>query len=243
MALQIGRAISNGVRRSLSPVGIVLIVLTAVYVLLFSSSVNTIIANQLPPDVQQQAQIGLTLPLSSVGAGVVGLAALVFGMVLYIAAARAFTRTGPDRGSVTGSLFTRRIGRALVSAVGANIVIGIATFIGFLLLVIPGIFLMVSFAFGLFVIAVEDARLMASLRRSWDIARENRWRLAGLLLLVGVVTGLISSLGSVVSFVSPTAGQVVSLLVTTPLVVVNYAIIADAYLQLRDGGSGVLDQE
>jgi hypothetical protein len=46
-----------------------------------------------------------------------------------------------------------------------------------------------------------------------------------------------------VSFVSPTAGQVVSLLVTTPLVVVNYAIIADAYLQLRDGESGGIDQE
>ncbi|MFC7020845.1 MULTISPECIES: hypothetical protein [Haloarcula] len=241
MALQIGRAISNGVRRSLSPVGIALMALTAVYVLLFTSSVNTIVADQLPPGVQQQGQIGLTLPLPSAVAGALAFAAIVFGMVIYIAAARAFTREGPDSGTVTGSLFTRRIGRALLSAVGANIVISIATFIGFLLLVIPGIFLMVSFAFALFVIAVEDARLVASLRRSWGIARGNRWRLAALLLVVGVVTGLISSLGSLASFVSPTLGQLVSLVVTTPLVIVSFAIIAEAYLQLRDEESGVLE--
>ena len=241
MALQIGRAISNGVRRSLSPVGIVLMALTAVYVLLFTSSVNTIVANQLPPEVQQQGQIGLTLPLPGAVAGVLALAAIVFGMVIYIGAARAFTREGPDSGTVIGSLFTRRIGRALLSAVSANIVIGIATFIGFLLLVIPGIFLMVSFAFALFVIAVEDARFVASLRRSWGIARGNRWRLAGLLLLVGVVTGLISSLGSLASLVSPTFGQLVSLVVTTPLVIVSFAIIAEAYLQLRDEESGVVE--
>ncbi|WP_276413126.1 hypothetical protein [Haloarcula halobia] len=241
MALQLGRAISNGIRRSLSPVGIALMALTALYVGLFTSSVNTIVANQLPPAAQQEAQIGVTLPLPSAVAGVLVLVALLLGMIIYIAAARAFTREGPDSGAVTGSLFTRRIGRALLSAVGANVVVGIATLVGFVLLVLPGIFLMVSFAFVLFAVAVEDARLVTSLRRSWDIARGNRLRLAALLLLVGVVTGVLSSLGSLASFVSPTLGQIVSLLVTAPLAIIGYGIVADAYLQLRDDQSGVAE--
>ena len=238
MALQIGRAISNGIRRSVSPVGIALMVLTFFYVGIFTSSVNTIIAGALPPEIRQEAQIGLTLPLSSVVAAGLALASLLFGMAIYIAAARALTRQGSDSGTVTGSLFTRRIGRALLTAVGANIVIGIATFIGFVLLVIPGIFLMVSFVFVVFAIAVEDRRLIDSLRRSWALSRGNRWRLAGLLLLVGVVTGLVSSIGSLVSFVSPGIGQLVTFLVTAPLAILGYGIIADAYLQIRDEQSG-----
>ena len=240
MALQIGRAISGGVHRSLSPVGIVLMGLTALYVGIFTSSVNTVVVRLLPPEVQSQSQVGLSLPVSSAVAGVLALGALLFGMVIYIAAARAFTREGTERGTVTGSLFTRRIGRALLTAVGVNLVVGIATVVGFVLLVIPGIFLVISFAFVVFAIAVEDARLLESLRRSWALARGNRWRLAALVLLVGVVSALVSSLGSLASIVDPAAGQVVSLLVTAPLAVVNYAIIADAFLQVReqqaDGG-------
>lgn len=234
MALQIGRAISNGARRSLSPVGIALMILTFLYVGIFTSSVNTLVVRALPPAVQQESQLGLTLPLSSAVAAALALAALVFGMAIYIAAARAFTRQGADSGTVTGSLFSRRIGRALLTAVGANLVVGIATFVGFVLLVVPGIFLMVSFAFVVFAIAVEDRRLVGSLRRSWALARGNRWRLAGLLLLVGVVTGLLSSLGSLASLVSPTVGQLVTLLVTAPLAIFGYGVIADAYLQIRD---------
>ncbi|WP_312621453.1 hypothetical protein [Haloarcula sp. 1CSR25-25] len=241
MALQIGRAISNGIRRSVSPVGIALMVLTFLYVGIFTSSVNTIVAGALPPEIRQEAQIGLTLPLSSVVAAGLTLASLLFGMAIYIAAARALTRQGSDSGTVTGSLFTRRIGRALLTAVGANIVIGIATFIGFVLLVIPGIFLMVSFAFVVFAIAVEDRRLIDSLRRSWALSRGNRWRLAGLLLLVGVVTGLVSSIGSLASFVSPGIGQLVTFLVTAPLTILGYGIIADAYLQIRDEQSGGIE--
>jgi hypothetical protein len=74
---------------------------------------------------------------------VLAITALVVNVVIYIAAARAFTRQGPDSGRFTGSLFTRRIGRAYLTAVGSNIVVSIATIIGFVLLVIPGISLAV----------------------------------------------------------------------------------------------------
>jgi hypothetical protein len=205
--------------------------LTALYVGVFTSSVNAIAANALPPEVQQQAeaQIGLTMPLPSVVAGGLGVAALVFGMAIYLAAARAFTREGSDSGHLTGRYSPTWLGRALLTAIGTNIIVGIATFIGFILLVLPGIFLMVSFAFVLFVIAVEDARVMESLRRSWALARDNRLRLAALLLLIGVVTGLLSSLGSLLSIVSPTVGQLVTLVVTGPLAIIGYAIVADPY--------------
>ena len=237
MVLQIGGAISRGVRRSVSPAGFVLTLLTLLYAGLFLGSVNTLVVTALPPAAQQGAQIGFTLPVPAAAAGALAVAALVFGIGIYIAAARAFTR---DDGSVSAELFTRRMGRAVLSGIGANVVVGVSVLVGLALLVIPGVFLMVSFAFVVFAIAVEDARLLESLRRSWALARGNRWRLAALVLLVGVVSALVSSLGSLASIVDPAAGQVVSLLVTAPLAVVNYAIIADAFLQVReqqaDGG-------
>lgn len=91
-----------------------------------------------------------------------------------------------------------------------------------------------SFTFVIFAIGVEDARPLAALRRSWALASGNRWRLFALVLVVGIATGLLSSLGSVVSIANPTAGQIVSLLISAPLAIASYGILADAYVQLRE---------
>ena len=63
-------------------------------------------------------------------------------------------------------LFTRRIGRATLSAVGANLFIGAAVSVGFVLLVVPGVYLAISFLFAVFVVGVEDERAVDALRRS-----------------------------------------------------------------------------
>ena len=47
------------------------------------------------------------------------------------------------------------------------------------------------------------------------------------------MTGLVSSVGSLVSIVSPALGQLVTLAVTAPLAILGYGIIAEAYLQIR----------
>ncbi|MFC7029123.1 hypothetical protein ACFQH8_20140 [Halomicroarcula sp. GCM10025710] len=194
---------------------------------------NTVVAGALQPAIQQDAQIGLTLPLCSVTAGVLAITALVVNVVIYIAAARAFTRQGPDSGRFTGSLFTRRIGRASLTAVGSNIVVSIATIIGFVLLVIPGISLAVISPSSY---SPSESKTGGSSNRCLAVGLSHVGTAGGggNSPLVVAVTGLGGSLGSIASFVSPTMGQLVTPLVTAPLAILGYGIIADASLQVRD---------
>jgi hypothetical protein len=224
MALQIGRAIGRGIRRVLNPVGLVLMVLTLLYTLVFVESINTIVADVLPAEVQEQAQIGLTFPLSSTVAGILIIARMLIGTVILLAATRAFTRDPGERSSLSADLFTHRIGRALVSAIVANIRVFVAVTIGFVLLFVPGLFLLVSFTLVIFAIGVEDAGSLAALRRSWDLASGNRWRLFALVLIVGIATGILSGIGSVVSIANPAAGQIFSLVIFPPLGIMSYGI-------------------
>jgi hypothetical protein len=218
MTLRLGRAIGGGVRRALTPAGVALMVLTAGYTTILVGAVNTIVLAALPPAVRDRAEIGLVFPLSPAAAGVLVAASLVVGMVVVLAAARAFTAGG---GSRLAEYVTRRMGRALVSAIGANLVVSVAVMVGFVLLIVPGLFLAVSFTFIVFAIAVDDARAIPALRRSWALARGHRWRLLAIVLLIGVVTGLVGSVGSLVTLVDPTAGEVVSLVVTAPFSVLG----------------------
>lgn len=154
-------------------------------------------------------------------------------MVLYIAATWTLTREPDELDSLPTELFTRRIGRAVVSAVGANLVVSVAVTIDFVLLVVPGIYLTISFMFVVFAIGVEDECAIDSLRRSWELAGGDRWSLLALGLLVAVLTGVGSSFGSVLSVVDPVAGQILSLGLTGVFTVVGYGILAEAYLQLH----------
>jgi hypothetical protein len=232
MSLQIGDALGNGIRRSLTYSGGVLMVLTLVYQLLFLGSVNAVFLEVLPPEVQQSGQLGFALPVPATVAGIIAIAGLAFGIVLYIAATRALIREQSELNSLPGELFTRRMGRAFISAVGANLIVTIAVSIGFVLLLVPGIFLAISFIFVIFAIGVEDERALDALSRSWELASGDRWRLFALGLIVGVIVAVGSSLGSVASFVSPVAGQLLSLALTSVFSIISYGILADAYLQV-----------
>lgn len=247
MSLQIGDALGDGVRRSLTYSGGVLMVLTFLYQIVFLGSFNTIFSEILPPEAQQSGQLGLTFPIPAAAAGVLAVVGFVLGIVLYIAATRALTREQSELGSLPSELFTRRMGRALISAVGANIIVTIAVTIGFIFLFVPGIFLAISFIFVIFAIGVEDERAMDALRRSWELAGGNRWGLFALGLIVGVITGIASSLGSFLSVINPAAGQIVSLALASVFAIIGYGILADAFLQVRGdksgGGDGTTEPE
>ena len=159
-----------------------------------------------------------------------------------IAATRALTRDYAERSTVPSGLFTRRIGRAMVSMLGALLLVNLAVFVGFVLLFVPGIFLMVSFMFAVYAIGVEDERAIDSLSRSWQLANGNRWRLFGLTLVVTVGAGIVAGLSGLVTAIDPVVGQVIYLAALSEVVIVANGILADAYVQLRDddeaGGTG-----
>jgi hypothetical protein len=71
--------------------------------------------------------------------------------------------------------------------------------IGFVLLVIPGIILLVLLAVSIPPVVVEDLRGVEALRRSWTLTKDHFWHVLVLglleLLIIGVVTGVLSSFG------------------------------------------------
>ena len=252
MALQLGRALGRGARRSASLSGLVVLVLTVLYQIAFLGAVNTIIANLLPDGVRptEAGAIGFSLPLSTDAAAVLAVVSFLFGTGVFMVAARLLARDTTTLASLPATAFTRRLGRALPSLVVVNLVLAVVIPLGLALFVVPGLFLAVSFQFAVFAVAVEDHGPLGALRRSWTLARGDRWRLLVLVVLFGVVGGVSGALGSLFSLADPLVGQLVSVGVTSVFLVLMYGVLADAFLQLRGepmlgggGSSGTADVE
>jgi len=239
MALRLGQALGRGVRRAFSVSGIAALALTICYQIVFVGSFNTVIVNRLPPSVQPSdvGTVGFTLPLSTEVAAALGLVALLLGVGVFLVTARLLTRDLSALSSLPGGLFTRRIGPAFLSALVVSVVLAVVIPLGFALLFVPGLFLTVSLQFALFAVAVEDSGPIDALRRSWELASGNRWRLLALVVLFGVLGGIGGVVGSLFAFVSPSMGQLASLVVNSVLVILMYGILADSFVQLRGGAA------
>ena len=133
----------------------------------------------------------------------------------------------------------RRVDIATSSQSGARLALALSLVaaLGFALLFIPGLFLTVSLQFALFAVAVEDTGPVDALRRSWELASGNRWRLLALVILFGVLGGIGGAVGSLLAFVSPSIGQLASLIVNSVLIIVMYGILADSFVQLSSGAT------
>lgn len=149
---------------------------------------------------------------------------------------------------------TRSLGITFLYVFVASIAVGIATVLGLLLFVIPGIFLMISLILTLPVIAIEDRGPIAGMERAWSLAKGNRVEF----LLIGIVAvsaqfaaiffeTFVSALVMVPIFsaIPSTGGYVlagvVSMLFAIVSAVVNvfmYGLQVDTYDQLTVDQSG-----
>lgn len=239
--LQLGQAIGRGARRSLSTSGIAALALLVSYQVLFVISFNTIAMEQIPSEVQSSnTGVGFTLPLPTEFAAALIVFALLLGIGTLLITARLFARDVSALSSLPRELFTRRVGRAFISTLVVSVVLGIAIPIGFVLLFIPGLFLIVSLQFAVFAVAIEDAGPIGALRRSWELASGNRWRLLALVILFGIVTSVGGAIGSLFAFVSPSVGQLASIVLNSIFVILVYGIIADSFVQLRGESASVM---
>jgi len=124
----------------------------------------------------------------------------------------------------------------VLNYVVGSIVFAIVVGLGFVALVIPGIFLLVTLAFWTVFVAVEDETFVAGFRRSWALTRGHRLRLLLLgitVLLLTIAVSAVFSLGGVVggpvgSFLGA-VGAAIAGAVTT---VFSLAALAAAYNQL-----------
>jgi hypothetical protein len=90
------------------------------------------------------------------------------------------------------------IGQALNRAVKSLWTLSVAqfavvlwVFIGFVLLIVPGILWSLSYALVVPVVLVEGRKAAPSLRRSWELVKDNRWKVFAVLLIVSALQWLL----------------------------------------------------
>jgi hypothetical protein len=112
-----------------------------------------------------------------------------------VTALHAMIVLGLSRGeepTVTGAL--RATASRLLPAVGAVTLYTVVVALGFLALIVPGLFLAVRCYFAPQSAVVEGLSPAAALRRSAELTKDRWWRCAGYLVASGLLFGLLSGL-------------------------------------------------
>ena len=94
------------------------------------------------------------------------------------------------------------VGRA-GSLLWLSIITGVLVLVGFILIIVPGIYLLVAFGIAVPVLMAEDRRGFNALGRSRELISDNWWHVLGCLIVAGIVAGF---------------GEVVITLLLNPLV-------------------------
>lgn len=175
----------------------------------------------------------LDLPLAVLG--VFLLVAVVVQMLLYVGAIRWFVEADPSS-PLRPDLFTRRILWTVGNLIVGGIIFGVAVGFGFLLLFVPGVFLLVALYFFSFEIIVEGENGLDALVNSWNLTKGDRLELFS----IGVVFLLVQAVVFVVYFAvllaNPVGGALVNVVLGGMVMVFSQAVGAAAYNQLRATG-------
>ena len=131
----------------------------------------------------------------------------------------------------------RRAVRLLGSLSGAAVLTGLGVWGGMILLVVPGILLALRWLFTVQAITVEGLGASASLKRSRQLTTGRRLRLAGLVLLITIITVAINFGAAAVIpnavLALPVIGPLLRQLPTTVLAPLYPAVLTLAYFDAR----------
>lgn len=244
MTFHITRTLGTGVSKMLSKAAFTFVILLGLVQILFIASTNTLIEAYLASlDFPAASSATATstspsLPVSATIAGVLAFATLLGLQVITVVLIRVMAA---DRQVITHETYTRRMGWVVFNSIIAGIVVGLLTLLGSLLLIIPGLFLMVSLIFTTMYIADQDANFLSGMRDSWSLASGHRWRLFGLYIVVFAVFFVIFVAVGFILPASSALSLVVSTILNTIMVVYMMAVITAAYRQLQredQSGSG-----
>jgi uncharacterized membrane protein len=246
MSVNITSIVTDGANRSTKRNGLmlmgILLVLSVISGLLGTGVTQYIASQQFALiDIQSTPAIVLPPVIAGVLALVIGLATLVVN----IGAIRVFVSNETER--LPREYFTQNMVWAALNLIVGGVVFGIVVTLGFVALVIPGIFLLVTLAFWSVYVAVEDQNFIESFSSSWGLTRGHRFSLFLLgiaVLLVAVIINIVFSIGGVAGV---TAGFVLAQVGTAITSVFSAAVLAAAYNELTalpdEDGTHSVDEE
>lgn len=128
----------------------------------------------------------------------------------------------------------RNLATATVNGFVGGVVVVTLTVIGLVLLVVPGVYLALSFFFVRQEIAVRDVNFAEAMGGSWELAAGNRLDLLALAVALLLAVLAASVPAAAVGALSPAAGAAVGAVTRAVVVVFAVASVSRAYAQLRD---------
>jgi hypothetical protein len=234
MPLQIGAALKSGGYRLASRTGALLtvayLVLYAIYQVAYNGLLNVLYARW---------GVGATLPEPvpvpvPVAAAVVA-TSLVALSYLSVVAIRTFV--ADERDAIPRSFYTDGVVWAVPNLFVGGLVTMFLMAAGFALLIVPGVFLLVSFVFVPVYVAVEGDNFVTAMRRSWALVRGDRLPVLGLVLVVvaaGLALGVVFAITNVVATLAGAriVTPLLAAVVVAPVTMYNLAAVAAGFEQL-----------
>lgn len=157
------------------------------------------------------------------------LALVVVGEAVRIVAIRAFV--SPETESIPRELVTRNLPLAVINGVVGLIVTWILIAVASVFLLVPGIFLVVSFLFFRQEVAIEDKNFIEALSGSWNLTSGNRWELFVLVAILVLIAPIVSFAIGLFGSSAPVA--LLNVVVTSAILAYTVAVVSEAYNQLR----------
>lgn len=231
MTIDIGRLVMDGFERTIARNGLLF---AAIFYAL------SLVSGVLSADLTRE--LGTTGPTMS-PAPTLGLSPLIAGLlVIVLGIVSAVVTVGAIRTFVTEETetiptehFTRNIVLTLVNLLVGGILFGLAVGIGFVFLIVPGLFLLVSLFFWNYYVIVDDENFVEGFQRSWAATSGNRLKLFGLgvvVVVIGLVVNLVSAIPGIV--LPGVAAFLVTHLGSTVTQVFGIATGARAFVQLTN---------
>jgi hypothetical protein len=167
---------------------------------------------------------------------------LLVGPLISALHVHALVEIGEQRVPRMREVFARGV-RVLPVVAAAEIVAGIATGLGFVLFILPGLFLLAVWAVVAQVAAIENTDWLGALRRSAELTRGARWHALGVIISIGLINTVIeraagAAVGSGVSVGAVIAAVVVEM-ITLSLAALTSAML---YFDLRARAAGQVTQ-
>ncbi|GAB3018494.1 hypothetical protein [Natronobiforma cellulositropha] len=229
MSFSIADAVTRGIDRTLERNSAVLAAVFFVLATLSAFAVPAIVA----PFVDEALAGPLVLDISPALAGLLYVLAVVAMSATSVVALRVYVTE--EREAIPEAYYREGIGFAVANLVVGGFVFSILVTIGFVLFILPGLFLLVALYYWTVFVAVEDDNFVSAMKRSWALTSGARWPLFGLgvvvVLLVTAVTMVVTIPGELLG---GGVAIVLSGLSASIVTVFTLATTGAAFVQLQD---------
>lgn len=123
--------------------------------------------------------------------------------------------------------------------IGLAILVGVVVFVGYLLLIIPGIIFGVFLSMAMPAFIVERKGISDAMSRSWELVRGSWWHTLGVILVAGILAGIVSSVIGAIggsTFIGSWIFGALGQIITAPFVALVAVVL---YVDLRARHEGL----